>query len=159
MHRLDDRLAELRKVADQWRRRAIRPGAAETCENDIIAIARKLDCQVRRASLGASGQRPWRRGANPYEELEWQDDVSDEEDEGIVLSTTSLSMTVVGSFEQLQRFLAEVESMDRLIGFDTVELLPGDTSHVELMQIELKLLLFDLDRGVDLAIARDRPDA
>ena len=146
LQKLQLNLAQMEETHQLWQRRSVAPTHALEFQNQLIALARGLKCRVRHASLGLPHRKPWTADDDPFEDAEWAANRPDTAGRAAshVLATQSMKLTLEGSYPSCQRFISELQALDRLFGIKHIEFHPLAPDH-NLIQIDIELFMFTLE--------------
>ena len=141
-----EELVTLRKQArdlleqeSAWQDRVVSARQIQSFQNDVIAVARECRCRVRKASTGRESHYIWTPGADLYDRF---GRATNEQGRELPVTSQSLTITVVGSYQDVQAFLKKVEGFDKLLGIQTIRWSAlGDGG----VQLDADVLLFNLD--------------
>lgn len=113
---------------------------------ELVELARKAGCRLRRLDLGTEEQRPWQKGDDPLAPAVKN---SGDGTSQFELRTQSVRLTVAGPMESVADFLNRIQESDKMIHTTTVSLrAAGGGEDVEL---EMELLLFNLSKHAQAA--------
>jgi hypothetical protein len=109
----------------------------------VVELARTSGCQIRKIQLGQQRQQPWKPGDNPL-----QSSVrgpNNNLEQGLVLSTCELAVSVSGPQAATQQFLARLAALGMLMHPRQFAASAVEGQEKEVV-LELSLWLFDLER-------------
>lgn len=151
-----NRLADLERQLTQWKAvlaehesRAMTDDRVSQFRNDLVSLARRCGCQLRRVRVDEPREREWTQGDDPLAARP----VSDRADKTpFVLRSRRFSVSVTGKLSGITEFLADL-SQQRLLVHSSAMTLQKSNEDEEFVVLELELMMFELTRSKRLTSA------
>ncbi len=121
---------------------AVTESIALELRGQIVSLARKHSCQVRRINLSDKKTRRWREKDNPLDKTARAGSGKETKFE---LQTQQFKLTVIGALPAIADFLAELQGDEKLVHTSVFSLRPSSQNR-KTAELELELTMFDLNK-------------
>ena len=141
---LKSKYAEIQQQLQRSRQRTVDEAAAHALRESIVQQARDANCHLRRVDLGSVRVRQWYEHDHPIDTVS----VSERGKKSkFLLEVRELRLTVSGTMENIQQFLAKFETLDVQMHVEQLNMRAIDP-HGDQVQLELGLQLYGIQRAM-----------
>ena len=142
---LGNTLARIQAKVAQLNNMLLHRGAEESFREDIIGTIRSAQCQVRNLSVGQRHARSWMEGDRAGTDGAQFDDFDAEAfPTGFLLESQRLSLSVDGTWKDVRRLLAQIQSIDKLFHTESLRIDAGAADIGGTLSLKWDLTLYDL---------------